>query len=138
LLMEKDITVAIERFERKVAEREKQAMDQQQMAMQQQQAAAQEQQSIQAQMEMQKEQMIQQGKESLENIRGGYKIQDRNLDGRQNIDEIVTEGKIDANQSKLDYVKDSNLQKQSQKSELEKLKANDSARKESGVKQSKK
>ena len=138
LLMEKDITVAIERFERKVAEREKQAMDQQQMAMQQQQAAAQEQQSIQAQMEMQKEQMIQQGKESLENIRGGYKIQDRNLDGRQNIDEIVTEGKIDANQSKLDYVKDSNLQKQSQKSELEKLKANDSARKETGVKQSKK
>ena len=133
LLTEKDITVGIERLERAISSREEQAMKQQEMAMQQQQAAAQEQQAQLAQMEMQKAQMEQQGKEALENIKGGYKIQDRNLDGRQNIDEIVTEAKVDANQSKLDYVKESNLLKQSQKLEIEKLKANDSARKDAGV-----
>ena len=130
LLIEKDIEVGIERLERSIAKREEQAMSQQEMAMQQQQAAAQEAQAQLAQQEMQKEQAAQKGKLELENVKGGYKVQDRNLDGRQNIDEIVTKGKIEANQSKLDYVKDSNLQKQTQSSKLNELKANASARKE--------
>jgi len=130
LLTEKDITVAIERLERAIARREEDAMKQQEMAMQQQVAAQKEAEAELRQAELEKEGVIQQGKESLENIKGGYKIQDRNLDGRQNIDEIVTDGKIAANQSKLDYAEDSSLQRQSQNSELAKLKANDSARKD--------
>ena len=64
---------------------------------------------------------MEQGKEKLAQIQGDYKIQDRNLDGRQNIDEIVTEAKVGANQSQLSHA---------QNMDLEKLKVRDTARKE--------
>jgi hypothetical protein len=130
LLIEKDISIGIERLERVIAKREKDAMEREEMMLAQQTQANEAAQAQLKQAELEKEGMMQKGRESLANIGGGYKIQDRNLDGRQNIDEIVTEGKIEANQTSLDFAKESKLNKESQNAEIEQLKRNDSARKE--------
>jgi hypothetical protein len=132
LLIEKDIEIGIERLERAIKKREEEMMEQQQMQMEQQQMATQQAQAQAEQAQTQLKQMEQQGKVQLEQMKGDYKIQDRNLDGRQNIDEIVTKGKIDSNQSRQDYVEDKSLQSQQLKAELRKLKDNESVRKEVG------
>jgi hypothetical protein len=130
LLIEKDIEIGIERLERAIEKRQEEAMQQQQMQMEQQQMATQQAQAQLAQQQLQQSQMDQQGKENLERIKGDYKIQDRNIDGRQNIDEIVTEGKVAANQSRQDFVEESSLQKTQIASDLKKLKDNSEARRE--------
>ena len=130
LLIEKDIEIGIERLERAINKRQEEAMQQQQMEMQQQQMATQQAQAQAEQAQTQLKQMEQQGKVQLEQIKGDYKIQDRNLDGRQNIDEIVTEGKIAANQSRQDFVEESSLQAKQIASDLRKLKENSEVRKE--------
>jgi hypothetical protein len=134
LLIEKDITVGIDRLERAMQEREQKMMEQQMMMMQQEQAKAQ--QSEQARMAAEANKLAAEAnlKLQLEEVKGGYKIQDTTIKGRQALDELALEGKIDSGQSKQDYIEELNLQNAKIKAELERLKANDSARKETSVK----
>jgi hypothetical protein len=130
LLIEKDIEIGIERLERVIAKREADAAKREEMMLAQQTQANQAAQAQLQKAELEKQGFIQQGAQQLENIKGGYKIQDRNLDGRQNIDEIVTEGKIQANQTSVDYAKESKINKEAQQAKLNELKENASARNE--------
>ena len=129
-IMEKaDIVVGIERLERVIQKREEEAMKQQQMMLEQQQAAAAQAQAQLEQMKINGQQLDAQSKLNLATVQGDYKIKDTEIKGAQKTDEIILQAQVDSNQSKQDYVEDSNLQRQKIKAELGKLKQNATARK---------
>jgi hypothetical protein len=128
LLIEKDITVGIKRLERSIEKREAAGAKANEQAVQQQQMAAQAAADQLAAAKLQELQAGTQGQLQVEGLKGDFKVQDRNLDGRQNIDEIITAAKTDATQSKQDFAEDTSLKSQDLKGQLAQLKENQSAR----------
>ena len=110
LLKEKDINTAINRFEKIVEKREKAQSEAQAQQAQQ-------------QMQMLQAQLQQQTESDLTKIdrKGEYDLQKQQLANQGDMDEVLASGKIGLAKEKIDFTK---------KSALEKIKANNVARKE--------
>jgi len=110
LLIEKDIVVAVERLERDIAKNEEKAMKMQQMQTEQAQAGAQAAQAQKEESERGKIELTNQGRIQAAQTVGDYSIQDRRIDGKQNIDEILAKGRVDAKSDFKEFGYDSKLQ----------------------------
>jgi hypothetical protein len=108
LLSEKDVTIAIRRFEKAVEQKEREMMERQNQMMMQQAQAAQQQQMAEMEGEMAKI-----------DKKGQYDLQKQMLENEGELDEAITTGRMGLTKEKIDFTK---------KAALEKIKANMAAR----------
>lgn len=106
LLREKDITVAIERFERAVEKREREQMRQQQALMQQQAQAAQA-----------AEQAKMQGEIAKIDRKGQYDLQKQQMENEGELNETLAGGRLDLTKEQIDFSKKLALEKIKQRAE---------------------
>ncbi|KKM21398.1 hypothetical protein LCGC14_1635840 [marine sediment metagenome] len=112
LMLEKDILIGIERYERAISKRQEEQQAVEQAAMQEQ---------------LQAQQVEQQGTVQLEigkiDKKGGYDLQKQQLQNKGDMDEIMAEGRVDIGLGKIDFA---------QKMAIEKIKARAQDRKAEG------